>query len=103
MLVAPDHQHAFVIDLVGTESCEKISAGIPVIEFVKPVDNLAVTVIESACPFPRCLFTLFLEDARDDCILEFNETVSASDPLSNRQVTRKVPEDVEFPCDSVGP
>lgn len=103
ILVSSNHEYRFGGDFVFPKAGEIIDADLTTGQLVKPVDDLAVAVLEPPSPFSGCLLPLLFEDAFRPGILKLDEAICATVPVSHRQVTGEVAEKVELLGEAVGP
>jgi hypothetical protein len=73
-----------------------------VVQFVKPVDNLPVAMIDPRRPFPRGFLPLAHEQASRPGVLELEEAIGFCLRVADRQIAGVIAEEVVFPGDPVG-
>src|SRR5207249_1582940 len=90
LLVAPDDEQTAKLDVPGPETVLNVLRLSHVVQFVKPIDDLAEPVLEVRCPFRRRFLPLLAEDAAGRTVLPLDEHVGLADGVARHHVTTEV-------------
>jgi hypothetical protein len=90
--VAADDQQADEVDRPFAEPGLELVAVLPVVELVKPVDDLTVPMIQAGRPLPRSLLPLPNKEAPRSGVLELNERESLASGVADGQIAGEIAE-----------
>src|SRR5947209_8709962 len=97
-----DQQHSEELDMSVTKTLREAGGILVVIEREEPIDQLIKTVLKTAAPLAGRPTLAPVEDAVRASVLQFNRAEDLPFKVTDDNVSREVPEDLELVGQSVG-